>query len=171
NLEKSMGTGTLISVLGIIGIITLALIAGCTSDEAPSQKIPVAPAQNPQTAIPTTVQNDVVAIPLSQITSTVQKKTYDAQGAQVRFMVVKGSDGEVRTAFDACDVCGGALGYRQIGSDVMCTKCGKYFAIDGLGTENTQGGGCWPSYLPHIISGDNILVKKSDLEAGRFRFV
>ena len=41
--------------------------------------------------------------------------------------------------------------------------------IDGLGSKN-KGYGCWPSYLPHEVKGNNILIKISDLKGGRHRF-
>ena len=81
-----------------------------------------------------------------------------------RFFVVKASDGTIRTAFDKCDVCYWARkGYSQEGSDMVCNNCGLRFAIDGLGTENQTPGGCWPSYLPHTIENDNIIIRASDL--------
>ena len=109
-------------------------------------------------------------IPANQITDQVQKFEYTTpNGVMVRFMAVKGSDGEVRTAFDACDVCGGAKGYRQEGKDITCNNCGRSFIIDGLGTQN-KGYGCWPSYLSHAEENGNIVIKTSELEAGAYRF-
>ena len=110
-----------------------------------------------------------IAIALDDITSTVQKYDFDANGVKVTYFAVKGSDGEVRTAFDACDVCGGKKGYRQQGSDIVCNNCGKVFRIDGLGTQN-KGYGCWPSYLKHVIEDGNVIISKSELEAGSHRF-
>ena len=81
-----------------------------------------------------------------------------------RFFVVKASDGTIRTAFDKCDVCYWARkGYSQEGSDMVCNNCGLRFTIDGLGIENQTPGGCWPSYLPHTIENDNIIIRASDL--------
>jgi len=111
----------------------------------------------------------VVTIPVDQITSTVQKFTYDAHGVAVTYFAVLGSDGNVRTAFDACDVCGGYKGYEQQGTDIKCRNCGKVFRIDGLGTKN-KGYGCWPSFLSHSIEGGNIVILKAELEAGASRF-
>jgi len=86
-----------------------------------------------------------------------------------RFFVVRASDGTIRTAFDKCDVCYAARkGYSQEGSDMVCNNCGLRFSIDGLGIENQTPGGCWPSYLPHAIENDNIIIRASDL-AGLIR--
>lgn len=111
----------------------------------------------------------VVRIPLAEVSSTVKQYSYDAGGKQVKYLVVLGSDGKPRTAFDACEVCGGRKGYRQRGKDVICNNCGRYFSIDDLGTKN-RGGGCWPGYLPHTIDGDEIVIKETDLYGGRKYF-
>jgi uncharacterized membrane protein len=114
--------------------------------------------------------DDTVIIPLSQISQTVKHYQYDANGVTVKYFAVKGSDGLVRTAFDACEVCYRAKkGYSQSGSDVVCNNCGLKFKIDGLGTKN-KGKGCWPGYLPHIVEGDYVVIKKSDLKAGSYMF-
>ncbi|MBD3203920.1 DUF2318 domain-containing protein, partial [Candidatus Woesearchaeota archaeon] len=91
------------------------------------------------------------------------------EGTMIKYFAVRAQDGNIRTAFDACDVCGGHKGYRQNGNDVICNNCGRNFRIESIGEKN-QGGGCWPSYLEHEIKNGNILIKKSDLESGRYMF-
>ena len=104
------------------------------------------------------LQGEMIEIPLSEITNQVTKHTYEG----VRFFVVRGSDGEVRTAFDACDVCG-SKGYTQRGNNIVCNNCGQTFSIDGLGTQN-KGYGCWPSYLSHRIEGDKVLINPKEVK-------
>ena len=41
--------------------------------------------------------------------------------------------------------------------------------INSLGTENTRGG-CWPSYLPMKIEGDDVVIQISDLEVKSWMF-
>jgi len=107
---------------------------------------------------------------LSELSAQANFYTHDSNGVQISYFAVLGSDGEARTAFDACDVCGGSKGYKQVGSDIECRNCGKVFRIDGLGTQN-KGYGCWPSYLPHKVQGNNILININDIEDGKHRFV
>ncbi len=109
---------------------------------------------------------EVVKIPLSEISSTA--KFYSEEGSS--FFVVKDSEGNIKTAFDACDVCGGSKGYRQEGEDMVCNNCGRHFAIDQLGEQNIYGGGCWPSYLEHAIEGDFVVIQKSNLQKGSYMF-
>ena len=111
-----------------------------------------------------------VSIALSEITTDAKFYTHDADGVIVKYFAIEGSDGNVHVAFDACDVCYGAKkGYTKSGSDMQCINCGNRYAISGLGTENT-GGGCWPSYLPMEIDGDDVVIQISDLEAKSWMF-
>tara|TARA_Y100000310_G_scaffold312690_1_gene360249 strand:- start:522 stop:803 length:282 start_codon:yes stop_codon:yes gene_type:complete len=89
-----------------------------------------------------------------------------SNGIKVKFFAVKGSDGNVRTAFDAC---GGYKGYKQQGNDIVCNNCGRVFSINGLGTKN-KGHGCWPSYLSHKFKNGQIIINTAELNAGAYRF-
>ena len=115
--------------------------------------------------------SDYVKVPLSQLSGQAKFFEYSSGGATIRFFAVKASDGSIKTAFDACDVCfANKKGYRQEGDFMVCNNCGKRFAISSLGTENRNPGGCWPGYLASTANGGDLLIKKTDLEAGRYRF-
>lgn len=117
------------------------------------------------------IGNSDITIPLSEISGTAKWYEYDSDGVQIKFFVVKASDGTIKTAFDACDVCyGNKKGYSQSGEFMVCNNCGNRYKISGLGNENKVGGGCWPGYLPSKIEGNNLVIKKSDLELGKYRF-
>jgi len=118
----------------------------------------------------TTNPDSFVNIPLSDTTSNAKWYEYDTSGSKIKFFAVKTSDGTVKTAFDACDVCYYAKkGYRQEGDYMVCNNCGNRYPVAGLGTKNKTPSGCWPGYLPSAVEGDNILIKKSDLENNRWR--
>lgn len=110
---------------------------------------------------------NAIKIPLASITETAQ--FFDYEG--IKFFVVQAKDGSVRTAFDACDVCyRSGKGYRQEGDDMVCNNCGNHYRISGLGTANLKGGGCWPGYLEANVEGDYLVITKTGLESGRYRF-
>ena len=125
------------------------------TDLSASQEVVKSPLSN------ITKAQDVVKIPLSNITNTLSFYTYKSNGTAIKFFAVKGTDGNVHVAFDACDVCG-PKGYKQSGNDVVCNNCGKHFAINDIGTANLKGG-CWPSHLPMSVSGNSVVIKTSDL--------
>ncbi|MFW3145927.1 MAG: Fe-S-containing protein [Thermoplasmatota archaeon] len=113
------------------------------------------------------VGNDII-IEVNDISDGKFHYYYQAvQGIIVKYFVVTDKDGEVHTAFDACDVCYDAKkGYVQEGEYARCLNCGKTFSIYDLGTKNTAGGGCWPGYLPHVRQGDQVKIKVDDLRYG-----
>lgn len=93
--------------------------------------------------------------------------TYKADDKTVSFFVVKSSDGVIRAAFDACDVCFHAKkGYRQEGDFMICNNCGMKFHSTRV---NDVEGGCNPAPLKRAKVGDQLVIKVSDiLPGGRF---
>lgn len=112
-----------------------------------------------------------IRIPISDIGNNPPNfYEYDVDGIMVKYFAIKGSDGQVHVAFNACDLCyDKKKGYTQDGNDMRCINCGLTYAINSIGTENIEGG-CWPSYLPMKIDGDNIILEISDLEAKSWMF-
>ncbi len=95
---------------------------------------------------------------------------YNAQnGMKVRYFILKSSDGIIRAAFDACDVCWQARkGYRQEGDNMVCNNCGQRFPSVKV---NVIKGGCNPAPLNRTVVGDKLLIKVSDiLEGGNLYF-
>ena len=158
-VEGSKGGKTYLIVVALVLCAALAFYLFNASAKTTPTAAVIQQSANPSSG------TETVRIPLSQISEKVSFLSQEVAGKTVKFMVVKGSDGQVRTAFDACEVCGGSRGYRQEGSDVVCNKCGKRFRIDDLGTKNA-GRGCWPVSLPHTIEGDSVVILTGDLAGG-----
>ncbi|OGW38785.1 MAG: hypothetical protein A2X58_07060 [Nitrospirae bacterium GWC2_56_14] len=110
--------------------------------------------------------NGVVTIPAAKVSDgKAHFFKYSDGRKDITFFAVKGPDGSIRTAFDACDACyREKKGYEQQGKVMVCKNCNMKFPINRMGPNMT--GGCNPSYLPHQLSGDAITVKTSDLNAG-----
>jgi uncharacterized membrane protein len=90
--------------------------------------------------------------------------TYDADGVTIEYFVLKSSDGVVRAAFNACDVCYGArLGYRQEGDEMVCNNCGQRFPSVLI---NEVRGGCNPAPLERAVEGDELVIRVADVLAG-----
>lgn len=110
-------------------------------------------------------------IPMSDISTTAKFYEYSYGGSTIRFFAVMANDGSVKTGFDECDVCyRSGKGYRQEGDYMVCNNCGNRYPISGLGTENKNPGGCWPGYLPSTVEGGNLVIQKSDIASGAWRF-
>lgn len=110
--------------------------------------------------------NGVVTVPVAKVSDgSIHKFKFDNGGKPVTFFLVKGSDGNLHAAFDACDVCfHEKKGYEQQGNAVLCRNCGKKFAVNMIGSANN--GGCNPSHLDFSVRGGSVIVKAADLRAG-----
>jgi len=89
---------------------------------------------------------------------------YNANGKDIKFFVIKATDGTVRIALDACTACNHAkLGYRQNGETMVCNNCGMSFKSTDVGHAS---GGCSPIPLRNSQDGKSLTVKAKDLEEG-----
>ena len=152
-----------ISVM-LIGIISVVIVMSMSNNPNDYDKS-TEPVQSPDV-----ISETEIRIQLSDISNNAKFYGYDADGIEVKYFAAKGSDGDVHVAFDACDLCyPKKKGYRQKGDVMQCINCGLEYPINSCGTENIEGG-CWPSYLPMKIDGDNVVIKISDIEAKRYMF-
>ena len=86
----------------------------------------------------------------------------------IRFFVLKSSDGIIRAAFDACDVCWPAnKGYYQEGDYMVCRNCGRRFASVLV---NEVKGGCNPAPLNRAMNGDKVVIQVKDILEGKQYF-
>lgn len=91
-----------------------------------------------------------------------------ASGREVRFFVMRSSDGVVRAAFDACDVCfSKRRGYRQAGDVMVCNNCGQTFPSVSI---NEIRGGCNPAPIARVVQGDRLVLPAASLNAGAWYF-
>lgn len=94
---------------------------------------------------------------------------YKTPGGQtIRYFLIKSSDGVVRAAFDACDVCWPSnKGYVQEGQYMICRNCGRKFPTSQI---NVVTGGCNPAALPRQLTKTHIILRVQDILAGRKYF-
>ncbi len=91
-----------------------------------------------------------------------------AGGVNVRFFVLKSSDGVIRAAFDACDSCWRAgKGYHQEGDQMVCDNCRMKF--DSVKVNEVKGG-CNPAPLQREVRGEQVVIRVADIEAGASYF-
>jgi uncharacterized membrane protein len=110
--------------------------------------------------------NGVVTVPVAKVSdgSAHYFRLVDG-GKELKFFIVKGGDGVIHTAFDACDVCfKEKKGYEQAGDKMQCKNCNQKFAIARIGA--ASGGGCNPSHLPAKVDARNVTISVADLRAG-----
>ncbi|MFX0181857.1 MAG: Fe-S-containing protein [Candidatus Hodarchaeota archaeon] len=158
-LEKNQNKGNWSFVKAII-IISVVIFTG----------IVLMQSNNGQDIIMTTQEGDKLVIQVSSLTNNAKFYGYKAEDTLIKFFGVMGFDNDVHVAFDACDVCySDRKGYVQDNTVMVCRNCGNQFLIDGIGTENLQGG-CWPSYLPINVINDQVYIKISDVIMKKYMF-
>jgi hypothetical protein len=111
----------------------------------------------------------MVRIPVAEVNDGyAHYYTYDDRGRDVNFFVLRSSDGVIRAAFDACDVCfQEKKGYRQEGDIMVCNNCGQRFPSVQI---NVLKGGCNPAPLDRAVQGDYLVMKASDIQQGGYYF-
>jgi len=86
----------------------------------------------------------------------------------IRYFVLKSSDGVIRAAFDACDVCWPAgKGYAQDGDVMVCRNCGQRFKSTQV---NEVKGGCNPAPLDRRVENGTVVIQVSDILGGKGYF-
>ena len=86
----------------------------------------------------------------------------------IKYFVIKSSDGVIRAAYDACDVCWPAgKGYYQEGDYMVCRNCGRKFASVLV---NEVKGGCNPAPLNRHVENGKVVIKIADILAGKSYF-
>ena len=138
------------------GLLAIALLAwlwrgGSVQSAAQSGELPV--------------RDGAVRLPVSTFDDgQAHWYTHHADGVDIEFFVLKSSDGVVRAAFNACDVCFlEKQGYRQEGDEMICNNCGQRFPSELI---NEVRGGCNPSPLARTIEGDEVVIRVDDVLAG-----
>ena len=106
-----------------------------------------------------------IVIPISSVNDgKAHYFVFKDKGQEVKFFIVKSSDGLIRAAFDACDVCFHAKkGYTQDGEFMICNNCGRKFHSNRI---NVVKGGCNPAPLHRVERGDNLVIRTDDVLLG-----
>ena len=123
----------------------------------------------PPAAGATAVQTDVVSHPVNLFEDgKAHYFSFRSNGLAITYFVLKSSDGVLRAAFDACDVCWRAgKGYAQDGDDMVCRNCGRRFSSLQI---NTVQGGCNPAPLRRTVEEDRLIIKVEDILQGKSYF-
>lgn len=85
---------------------------------------------------------------------------------EVRFFIIKAADGNIRAAFDACEICHNERrGYRQARHMMVCNYCGRTSPVTQTGTVRV-GRDCNPVPIETAVEGAQVLLKAASLQNG-----
>jgi len=144
-------------VVAVVALAAMALMRGGGGGPELAQDIPA-------------TSTGEVRIPVASVTDEASFYSSTVGGTKVRFFALRGPDGQIHVGTDACDVCyGQKKGYRQEGGEMVCNNCGKKYAVNSIGTDNTAGG-CWPSHIGWRLDGETVVVTANDLAAKAYMF-
>ena len=149
----------------IVALVGVAVIAGAaifymTGNSGSGTAVASAPAAT---------QNSFVSFPASLFEDGKARHFEHVDGKfNIRYFVLKSSDGVIRAAFDACDVCWPAgKGYYQDGDVMVCRNCGRRFASILV---NEVKGGCNPAPLNRSLENGKLIIQIKDIQEGRQYF-
>ena len=183
-IMRKMTTTVLISMLtGAMAI----LISGCSNNSTSQSTKTTSTSADTQAAssenttakdITTTVDGSAenvtsikkggyLAIPIADLSQTASFYKADIDGTEIELVALKDSKGNLRTAFNACQVCysSGKGYYVQDGNYLVCQNCGNSFTIDQVGIAS---GGCnpWPILdSDRTVTDDEIHISYDVLKA------
>src|SRR5579862_5257766 len=92
----------------------------------------------------------------------------DNAGKKLRFVLARGTDGKMRSVFDACRQCFTFhRGYQVVGGELICRVCGNHYRIDRMAEGKAS---CVPVSLPHEDASGVVHIRTADLKAARAFF-
>ena len=160
NISKLARILTPSITLALIGMAVLLLAA---HQEAFANNFTVA-------AVDVKPQNGLFVFPVSEFQDGKARhfNFKISPNQSIRFFVIKSSDGVIRAAFDACEVCYRAKkGYAQQGDNMVCLNCGMKFKSVKV---NEVTGGCNPSALKRTVKDGKVIINQQDLLVGEKYF-
>ena len=164
--EKGAAPGRTGLYVGIAAAVVIAVGVAYTVMNRPAGPERATAAPTAASAAGPTSSAAGVEIPLADLADgKARHYSWKApDGKEIRFFAIKSSDGVIRAAFDACDVCWPEhKGYRQEGDFMVCNNCGQRFASVRV---NEVKGGCNPSPLERRVDGDRLVITAADLQTG-----
>ena len=111
-----------------------------------------------------------IVIDTKDITKTATFVNYEVDNVIIQFIVVRGTDGAVRIAFNTCQACNPSPNayFVQKGEYLECQNCKNKFHIDKIGEEI---GGCNPAPVSEKEEIDNqIIIDASYIDTYKEKF-
>jgi uncharacterized membrane protein len=148
--------------VAVIGIVLIA--GGGVFYFSRTSNTPVAVASAPTTSTAT-----MVSFPASLFEDGKARYFEHISGKlNIKYFILKSSDGVIRAAFDACDVCWPAgKGYFQEGDYMVCRNCGRRFKSVLV---NEVKGGCNPAPLNRNMQDGKVVIQVKDILEGQQYF-
>lgn len=120
-------------------MMSLTMLVGCGKEKANKK------GASDTNATEKIASGENLTIPVKEISEKASFYPVEVDGTQMEVIAVKDSDGNIRTAFNTCQICydSGNGYYKQEGDNLVCQNCSNSFTMDQVGE---SAGGCnpWP---------------------------
>ncbi len=113
---------------------------------------------------------ETVSVPLAALPARTPKFfcLRDHRGDKLRFVLARGSDGKVRSVFDACRQCYKYReGFTAADGNLICRFCGNRYQVDHMTAGKAS---CAPVALGAEVKDGAVKVRVSDLKNGASLF-
>lgn len=152
-----------VAIVILAATVSLTLLPGTADKDGDSGK------QAPQAESQIISEGESLIIPISELSSTAKFYPVEVEGTQMEIIAVKDSSGNVRTAFNTCQICysSGRGYYVQDGDDLVCQNCKNRFTVDQV---EIRAGGCnpWPIFPDDkTVTDGEISISYDYLNAAR----
>jgi uncharacterized membrane protein len=154
----------------IAAIVIITVTAGLGLFLLPDTNTPTAPVAGTAPAVPMVDDGSITyAVSMFDDGKARHFQYADAESkTTISYFILKSTDGVIRAAFDACDVCWRAgKGYYQEGRSMVCRNCGRSF--ESVMVNEVQGG-CNPAPLQRTIENDLVVIQVDDILEGQTYF-
>lgn len=156
-------------LLIVTAAIILCVAVGVTLVVGRNKTADTAAEKSGDSSVQTVAEGESLIIPVSDISSTASFYTVEVDGTQMEVLAVLDSEGNIRTAFNTCQICyGSGRGYYvQSGDVLVCQNCGNRFTVDQVEIES---GGCnpWPIFAENkTVTEDSIEISYDFLLASK----
>ena len=146
NVRKWIAAALLIAAVVPLTACSVNQVSGPDEAITAATEAPAATAPDDSiTAVPeeAALASDGMSIPVSELDENPRFYEADVDGLTVKVIALKLPSGDIRTAYDACQVCydSGRGYYEQAGDVLVCQNCGNRFQIEQVGV---VAGGCNP---------------------------
>lgn len=145
--------------------ISILLVAGCENNNSKPKTTTNA---NFITIEPN--EDEKLVINTEDITSVATFVNYKVDGVIIQFVVVRGTDGEIKIAFNTCQACNPSPNayFIQDGDYLECQNCGNRFHINKIGIEK---GGCNPAPVEEKeVLENKIIISKEYADSYKEKF-
>lgn len=149
-ISKRKRRGSIRAIASTGLLMLMIIISSCSSQQEADSASDTADAQ-------AVSQGEEFVIDIDEVDENFHFYPVNVDGTDMEIIAVKDSDGNIRTAFNTCQVCynSGRGYYQQDGDELVCQNCGNRFTAEQMGEE---AGGCNP--YP-ILSSDKTVDESS----------